>query len=127
MRRVNEEEELADLEELWPGKPFELKHNIISFLVKRIVLDLMSPKFFRVLIEWKYKEWGSEQTYLTHSDGGRKEWTEEEIALMREIYPGQRGQLARSVLHRSSGRALSSCREVFALTYPSQLFRRDIF
>ena len=80
------EEELADLEELWPGKPYELKKSILAILIKRVVIDQMSTKFFRVIVEWKYKEWGIEQTYLSHNDGGRKEWTEEEIALLQKVY-----------------------------------------
>jgi DNA invertase Pin-like site-specific DNA recombinase len=80
------EEELADLEELWPHKPFELKKGILKLLVKRVVIDQMSTKFFRVLVEWRYKEWGTEQTYLAHSDGGRKEWTVEEVALLKAVF-----------------------------------------
>lgn len=80
------EEELADLEELWPLKPYELKKSIVAILIKRVVIDQMSTKFFRVMVEWKYKEWGLEQTYLSHNEGGRKEWTEEEIALLQRVY-----------------------------------------
>ncbi len=88
------EEELADLEELWPLKPFELKKSILRLLAKRVVIDQMSTKFFRVLVEWKYGEWGTEQTYLMHGDGGRKAWQEEELARLYEVYPGQRDRLA---------------------------------
>jgi len=87
------EEELADLEELWPYKPFELKKSILRLLIKRVVLDQMSTKFYRVMIEWKYRDWGTEQTYLMHQDGGRKEWMEEEIALLLEVYPREKDRL----------------------------------
>jgi len=80
------EEELVDLEELWPYKPFELKKSILQLLINRVVIDQMSTKFLRVVVEWKYREWGVEQTYLSHKDGGRKEWSEEEIALLQKIY-----------------------------------------
>lgn len=87
------EEELADLEALWPYKPFELKKNILKLLIKRVVLDQMSTKFFRVLVEWRYKEWGTEQTYLMHNEGGRKQWAEEELERLKTVYPGQRERL----------------------------------
>jgi hypothetical protein len=86
------EEELADLEELWPHKPFELKKNILKLLAKRVIIEKQSTKFFQVTVEWKYKEWGIEQTYLIQEEGGRKEWTEEEIERLYEVYPGERNR-----------------------------------
>jgi len=88
------EEELTDLEALWPLKPFELKKSMLQLLVKRIVIDQMSTKFFRVLVVWRYSEWGTEQTYLMHNEGGRKSWVEEEMAMLHEVYPGERDRLA---------------------------------
>ena len=88
------EEELADLAELWPHKPFELKKNILSFLARRVEIEQVSTRFIRVLVEWRYKEWGIEQTYLVHEEGGRKAWAEEEIARLHEVYPGERDRLA---------------------------------
>jgi hypothetical protein len=88
------EEELADLEELWPYKPYELKKSILAILIKRVVIDQMSTKFLQVVVEWKYKEWGTEQTYMVQQDGGRKEWTEEEIIRLQEMYPGASNRLA---------------------------------
>lgn len=83
------EEELPDLKELWEDKTFELKKCILTVLIKRVVLDKMSPKFFRVRVEWKYKEWGIEQTYLSHNEGGRKQWTEAELQTLQRNYHEQ--------------------------------------
>jgi hypothetical protein len=84
------EEELADLEELWPHKPFELKKSILKLLIKRLVIDKVSTKFFQVCVEWKYKEWGTEQTYLAQNEGGRKQWTKEELSLLQKVYLEQK-------------------------------------
>jgi hypothetical protein len=81
------EEELADLEELWPKKPFTLKESILKILIKHIFIDPMSPKFFRVIVEWKYADWGKESMYLVHKSGGRKEWSDQEKELLLQPYP----------------------------------------
>ena len=92
------EEELADLEELWSDKPFELKKSILSLLIKRVMIDQMSTKFFCVCIQWKYKEWGIEKTYLSQVGGGRKEWTEEELSLLQLTYDDHKETKDRFVL-----------------------------
>ena len=92
------EEELADLEELWPHKPYKLKKSILAILIKRVVIDQMSTKFFRVIVEWKYKEWGIEQTYLSHHEGGRKAWTEEELVVLQTVYLEQKDTRDRFVI-----------------------------
>lgn len=81
------EEELSDLEDLWPQKPFSLKEGILKVLIKRVIIDQMSPKFFRVVVEWKYGDWGREQIYLMQKGGGRRKWTEHELEVLQEVYP----------------------------------------
>jgi len=61
----------------------------------------MSTKFFQVIVEWKYKEWGLEQTYLSHHEGGRKEWTEEELALLQKVYLAQKDTRDRFVIMKT--------------------------
>ena len=81
------EEELQDLEYLWPYKPFDLKQNILSMLIKRVVLTYCSPRFFRVTVEWSHKEWGTESCYYDREFTGGRQWTEEERTVLKLHYP----------------------------------------
>jgi hypothetical protein len=77
------EEELQELEYLWPYKPFDLKQNILDLLVKRIVLAYCSPRFFCVTVEWSLKEWGIESCYYDREFTGGREWTQLELENLR--------------------------------------------
>lgn len=81
------EEELADLEELWDEKPFDSKKGLVSLLIKKIIWTYLSPRFFKLRIEWAYKEWGVEEAIFDRGRLGSKPWTKEEETIIQFLYP----------------------------------------
>jgi len=81
------EEEQQNLEELWDVKSFEAKRGLVSLLIKKIVWQYMSPRFFKLRIEWAYKEWGVDEAIFDRRHIGSKQWTGKERAILARMYP----------------------------------------
>ncbi|HLZ56806.1 MAG TPA: recombinase family protein [Ktedonosporobacter sp.] len=79
------EEELRNLRALWGAKSFGLKKNLLEQVICVILLDPMSPRFYRLRIEWRYKEWGIDECYLDRGDSAKR-WKPEEDELLGEVY-----------------------------------------
>ncbi len=80
------EEGLADLEQLWPTKPFALKKALLKLLIKKVVLDYMSPRISRIQVEWACSEWGTEERFLDRRHAGGREWSERDIEVLKTMY-----------------------------------------
>lgn len=81
------EEELEELRELWPLKPFQERKALLNLLIKQLWVNYLTPHFYEVRIEWAYDSWGKEKAILYRKFGGSKDWTEEELTLLEELYP----------------------------------------
>lgn len=81
------EEELADLEELWPKKPFAEKKALLSLLIKSLSLTFASQHFYKVDITWDYGNWGVDSAFFYRDNAGSKEWSEAELTLLADLYP----------------------------------------
>jgi hypothetical protein len=80
------DEELEELETLWPEYTFEHRRSLINFIVKEVVIDSMSTHWLRIQVLWLHEEWGREEMFYLRRSGKRKEWTDEETELMRANY-----------------------------------------
>jgi DNA invertase Pin-like site-specific DNA recombinase len=80
------EEELVDLEDLWPEKPFALKKALLKLLIRKVVIDYVTPRICRLQVEWAYSEWGTEERLLDRRHAGGREWLEPEREILREMY-----------------------------------------
>ncbi len=80
------DKELEKLEEEWPNHTFEKRRLLINFLVLEVIIDMMSTYWLRVQVLWLHEEWGQEEIYYYRRRGVNKEWTEQEIAVVREHY-----------------------------------------
>jgi len=80
------EEELKDLEELWPGKPFQLKKALVELLAKRVIIDYVTPRFWKVQVVWSYSEWGTEERLIDRHIAGSKPWTPKEKEVLKAMY-----------------------------------------
>ncbi len=81
------EEELQNLEELWGEKSFEAKRGLVSLLIKKIIWQYMSPRFFKLRIVWAYKEWGVDEAIFDRRNIGSKLWTGKEREILARMYP----------------------------------------
>ena len=80
------EEELVDLEQLWPEKPFALKKALLKLLVKKVVIDYVTPRICRIQVDWAYSEWGTEERLLDRRLAGGRDWTEREKEVLKSMY-----------------------------------------
>lgn len=80
------EEELAKLVALWPDYIFERRRALINFIVKEVVIEVMSTHWLRVEVAWLHETWGREEMFYRRKIGSRKDWSKEEIAILNEHY-----------------------------------------
>ncbi len=81
------EEELADLEILWPQYPFKKRQSYINFLVKDVVVDVISTHWISIQVSWLHEMWGVEEMYHYRRRGSHSDWTPEEDEIVRKNYP----------------------------------------
>ncbi len=81
------EEELADLEELWPNKPVSEKKALLRLLIKSLSVTFVSQHFYKVEITWDYGNWGRDSAFFYRESSGSKEWNDEELTLLAALYP----------------------------------------
>jgi len=80
------DEELEELETLWPKYDFKKRRNLINFIVKEVVVDSISTHWLRIQVLWLHEEWGREEMFYLRKSGKRKEWTDEEKEILRANY-----------------------------------------
>jgi len=95
--------ELEKLIPVWESKSIQARRALVNTLVTDVVLDSMSPRWMRLCVTWLHPEWGTETLYIFRSKRGTKtQWTEEELTILRELYPtGDRETLIRLLPSRS--------------------------
>jgi hypothetical protein len=81
------DEELENLETLWPAYKFVKRRSLINFLIVDVVIDTVSTHWLRVQVTWLHETWGTEELFYYRKRGRNKEWTEEEEQIIREHYP----------------------------------------
>jgi hypothetical protein len=93
--------ELEKLEARWPKYTFEKRRSLINFIVKDVVIDTVSTHWVRVQVLWLHEAWGREEMYWYRTKGRNVQWTEQEIAIVREHYAAMpRLQLMALLPHR---------------------------
>lgn len=101
-------EELETLEEIWPHKRIGLRRELIEGIIKHIRVKFCSPRVFKVTIEWASASWGVQEAYLLRERANNQRWSEEEIALLRQLR--QRRASIRELWLAFPNRTLSSIR-----------------
>ena len=72
----------------WHIIPLEKRKTLIKhILVKRAILEPMSPRWLRFTIEWRDPSWGIDVALIGRRDGCKGVWTEEESEIIRQYYP----------------------------------------
>ena len=86
--------ELERLADVWHLKPFQEKKEFVNLCVTKALVEVVSPHWLCLTIQWKHPAWGGESFYLRRSHGGREFWTPEEEAVIQNSYgDGQRETL----------------------------------
>ena len=80
------DEELEELETLWPEYDFEKRRTLINFAIREVVIDSMSTHWLRIQVLWLHEEWGREEMFYHRRRGKNKEWTDEEKKILAEYY-----------------------------------------
>ncbi len=80
------DDELKKLEAFWPQYTFEKRRSLMNFIIKEVVIEVVSTHWMRVEVLWLHEEWGREAMYWYRTKGRTVNWTEAEIALVREHY-----------------------------------------
>ena len=70
-------------EDLIPADELPL---IIDTFVEKVILDTLSPRFYRLAIHWRDPAWNIDVIVCYRSGIPSVQWTEEEVALVKEHY-----------------------------------------
>jgi hypothetical protein len=100
------DEELEELEALWPWYEFEKRRTLINFVIKEVVIDSMSTHWLRIQVLWLHEEWGREEIFYFRRNGKRREWTDEEIELVRANYASMSGLQLMALLPDKSWKSI---------------------
>jgi hypothetical protein len=80
------DDQMRNLETEWKERDFEKRRSLLNFLIREVVIDMVSTHWVRVQVLWLHEEWGREEIYYQREIGCRKDWTEEEEAILRAHY-----------------------------------------
>src|SRR5439155_26244101 len=85
------DEELEELETLWPNYTIEKPRTLINFVIREVVIDSVSSHWLRVEVLWLHEEWGREVMFFFRRKGKWKVWTTEEDTIIRANYAAMSG------------------------------------
>jgi DNA invertase Pin-like site-specific DNA recombinase len=74
----------------WNRYPFEDRQALVALLIRRVPLEYLSPRFLRIIIEWK--EFPTDTGIIQRPITCSFRWTPEEDQIIREIYATARPQ-----------------------------------
>lgn len=78
---------LPEVIDTWHKLPFEMRLTTVNAFVRSVRLDEVSPSWYTLTVEWKRADWGTEYRHILRENTAKQFWTEEEDALLREMYP----------------------------------------
>jgi hypothetical protein len=77
---------LPELIAEWENLPFEIQLRFIGALVRRVVISHPAPLWIKMEIIWKKPDWDVDVLHLRRR-AYKAIWTDEEDAIIREMYP----------------------------------------
>jgi hypothetical protein len=80
------EEELIKLKRGWSGYSFKRRRSLTNFAIQEVIIDVMSTHWIRIEVLWLHQEWGREEMFYHRQIGMRKDWSDEERAIVKEHY-----------------------------------------
>ncbi len=98
---------IPDIIQEWKKLSFHNKVRFIGALVRKVTLSIPASSWIKMEIEWKLPGWNSDIAHIRRSsDGGA--WTDEEDAIMHELYPTADAAVILKALPTRTWRAIIS-------------------
>ena len=69
----------------WEKLPLELRQTFVSLLVDKVHLSYLSPHFIKIVIKWR--RLGEDEGVIWRPMAATYGWTEEELEILRNLYP----------------------------------------
>jgi hypothetical protein len=79
--------ELLRIIPVWDKIPFAKRKEFVNLLVKRAIVEVVAPHWVRLTIEWLHPAWTTDVMDIRRTRGAKPTWTEEERAIIKEMYP----------------------------------------
>jgi hypothetical protein len=76
---------LPELFDKWSDLPFETRLKFVGALTRKVVISHPAPVWLKMEIHWKFPEWGVDVVHIRRR-AYKAVWTEEETAIVREMY-----------------------------------------
>jgi hypothetical protein len=93
------DEDVYPPEDLIPAEELPL---IVDTFVERVILDTLSPRFYRIAIHWRDPQWDTDVMDCFRSGSPSLQWSDEEKELLREHYAtSSREEMMRLLPQRS--------------------------
>lgn len=79
---------IPEIKKHWEDLPFEERMRVVTAFTRRAILDVPSPGWLKLDVEWKI---GQRDVMFLRRGSYSGAWTEEEDAIIRECYPNEDG------------------------------------
>jgi DNA invertase Pin-like site-specific DNA recombinase len=70
----------------WDSLLFADRQMLVEALTEQVYLDLMTPHWMRLVVQWRDREWGREIGLIWRMYGSSPDWTEQENDVLRKHY-----------------------------------------
>jgi hypothetical protein len=80
------EEELLKLKDGWAEYNFKRRRSLLNFAIREVTINKVSTHWIEIQVLWLNEEWGHEHLYYHRHAGSIKQWSDEEIALLKTHY-----------------------------------------
>jgi hypothetical protein len=119
------DEELEELDTLWPKYTFGRRRTLINFIIKEVVIDSMSTHWLKIQVLWLHEEWGREEIFYHRRRGKCKEWTDEEKEILAEHYLSLPASQLMALLPDRTWRGIRSYGAMITQTKRRALYNRE--
>ena len=98
---------MRDVDDAWEDIVLPEDHpRLVYLFIKSVTVATISPNFFTVTVEWRDSTWGIDRGLCYKGTYASLQWTEEEIAILKEYYPTATRQHLTELLPRRSYQAM---------------------
>jgi Resolvase, N terminal domain len=98
---------MQDVGEAWEEIVFPEEHpRLVYLFIKSVTLDIVSPNFFSVTVEWRDSSWSIDSGLCCKGSFASLAWTKEEIEILSKHYPTVTRKELTELLPRRSYQAM---------------------
>jgi len=112
--------ELENLIQVWEQKDFDTRKDFVNLFVEKAVLSAVATHWVQLELYWTMPGWENEVLFIFRRRGGRREWTDEERALLHEQYAEAEREVLLKALPEKSWSAIKKEAERLGIKRKSQ-------